>query len=230
MKEVERVFWAVGLLLLLPFAIQHSFKVNALEHVEAPALHSMVSGNSDTVVSGSNVTLEEAAFGAYEDAVSYSPGRAITYQSSTPRRQLLGRLTVPTLNIDLPVVSGKGKPVSEHVELINATEDLSSEHHIGLATCFDGDTRILAQRIRGQRLFLQTQNHLRQYRIIGVRMANPLSSQLSLDVDFRSITLLSCISGHDISDYLLVITAVETGSSSISLNTALLHPASHLKF
>lgn len=235
MKEVERLFWAVGLLLLLPFAVQHGFKVNSLPHMEAPALQSTASDSLKML--SSNAPVRPAAHAAYrpvagyQDRSTYQSTRFATHQPITPSRKFIGRLTIPGLSIDLPVVSGKGRPGSEHVEVINTIEDLSTEHHIGLATCFDGDASTLARRVRGEWLFLQTHNRLRQYRIVDARMADPLSPHLSLDVDFHSVTLVSCVTGHDMSDHLLVITAIESDNPGGGLNRAAFRSSSpHLKF
>lgn len=210
MKEVERLFWAVGLLLLLPFAVEHGFKVNAVKQTEAPALHSIL---NVPVAPAFSVPLSNAA---YEARHHYYPdnSRPASFQPSKhiarPVVKHLARLTVPNLHIDLPVVSGAGKPGSQHAEVITAV-DLDSGKHIGLATCFDGDAQNLTQRLHGQSLFLQTQNRLRQYRVIDVRAADPDAPSLPSPA-FYSITLVTCFPDYNPSQHLLLITAIEVNA------------------
>lgn len=231
MKEVERLFWAVGLLLLLPFAVQHGFKVNSLNHIEAPTLQSAGFG-----ISAAPAVLAPMWNAAYEAPQEndylpdYTPTSGFQPSAYTPRQAVkqLARLTVPTLQIDLPVLAGAGKPGSHHVEVITAG-DLDSGKHIGLATCFDGDAQTLAQRLRGQWLFLQTQNRLRQYRVIDVRAADPNSPSLPSPA-FHSITLVTCFPGYDPGEHLLLVTAIEVNSGGEHLNTSSQRYLNQLKF
>lgn len=197
MEDVERLFWAIGLLLLLPFAMEQGFKTNAPMHMEAPALQSTLAATPmDTHgwYTVSEAQHQEVVFQADEHA-----DRQIA--------QPLARLTVPTLRIDLPVVSGSGKPGHRHVQVITGG-DLNFGKHIALATCFDGDAAAITQRIQGEWLYLQTQNRLRQYRVIDVREADPDAP--ALPAAFPSLSLVSCLyDGGDFSEQLILITAIE---------------------
>lgn len=228
MKQVGRVFWAVGLLLMLPFVFQQGFRVNATHREMAPTLHSITAETTGV----ESERPQSAVYATYQQDAprAFQPSAFALHQPFASSRNLLGRLSVPAIGIDLPVVGDKGQPGTEHVEVINSVKDLNSQHHIGLATCFEGDAGTLARRIAGEWIFLQTPHRLRQYRVFDARITDPDALPLSFNLDIPGITLVGCINGYEANGRLLMITAIETHSNYDSSTAFTTHRYSQLKF
>lgn len=194
MKQgLERLFWIVGGVLLLPFILHQGI---ILSYNSSPA--------SQVAHLVSRPAAPNAAPRATEeprDLVDISQWAGNRAGARTELIALIDRpvaiLSIPALKMEVPVFNDLGEvALTLGAGLIPGTADVDGSGNIGLASHRDGHFRHLKNVSSGDLLLLNTARGIRHYRVAEVRVVNPNDTWVLDQGDLSSITLVTCYPFH----------------------------------
>lgn len=209
-QGLERLFWVVGGLLLLPFVVQQGLIVDrsAAPAVYAPQLYSApvaqpaIASSSTSMAASTNKSHSQPAV----EAVALQPPDTSLWSASRSKAwdrwadfvgRPVGSLLIPALDVEVPVFSESNElAFTFGAGIIPGTGNLDTDGNIGVASHRDGHFRHLKNIALGDLLLLKTASRLRQYRVVEIRVVEPSDTWVLERGDRPAITLVTCYPFH----------------------------------
>jgi sortase A len=209
-QGLERLFWVVGGLLLLPFVIQQGLVLDrsAAPTAHAPQLYSAPVAQPAIARSLSPTGAAPAAEILQADSAETSLQKPDTSLWSAARAaawenlaDLVGRpagsLLIPALDVEVPVFTESSElAFTLGAGIISGTGNLDADGNIGVASHRDGHFRHLQNVAVGDLLLVKTASRLRQFRVVETRIVEPSDTWVLNRGDTPAITLVTCYPFH----------------------------------
>lgn len=198
-QELERLFWILGAVLMLPFLIQQGIGLSSSDGKPAVAELRSIPIMQPAVItslSGDNASARYAAPPIQTLSLSWEQEE----QRSMPRwagqvgtvEQAIGTLFIPVLGVQVPVFANSDEITLALGASIIPGTNLQDAGSIGLASHPDGHFRHLKSVSTGDLLLLKTQTGLRQFQVVETRIMAPEDSWTPSAGENAGLTLVTC--------------------------------------
>jgi sortase A len=207
-QGLERLFWVVGGLLLLPFAIQQGLVLDrsAAPTAHAPQLYSAPVAQpaiASPLSPASAAAATEVKYAAEPslqkpDTSLWSAARIAAWDNlADVVGRPVGRLLIPSLDVEVPVFPESNElAFTLGAGIIPGTGNLETDGNIGVASHRDGHFRHLKNVAIGDLLLVKTANRLRHFRVVETRIVEPSDTWVLDRGDTPAITLVTCYPFH----------------------------------
>lgn len=245
-KGLERLFWIIGWVLIIPFAIQQGLvlSTSTSDSNEAPQLRSIpmarpaiaagvapVENSSRSQGETAEPKRGPATVGPHLKEPDTSLWSASRIAAWGERIDLVerpaGTLFIPSLDVEMPIFTEMNEAaLTLGAGLIPGTGDLDAGANVGLASHRDGHFRHLKQVAEGDVLLLRTNNKLRQFRVVNTQIVEPSDTWVLDPGDTPSITLVTCYPFYFVGSapqrYIVSAQEVQTELTSVRLSNSVI--------
>ena len=194
-QELERLFWILGAVLILPFLIQQGIGLSSDDGKPAVAelrsIPVMQPAVATSLASPRQAAPEVQTLGLTWEQTE-RPSVAQWAGQVDPLEQAVGTLFIPVLGLQVPVFADSDEITLALGASIIPGSNLHEAGSVGLASHPDGHFRHLKSVVTGDLLLLKTKAGLRHFQVVETRIMAPEDSWTPAVGDNAGLTLVTC--------------------------------------